>query len=241
MCTLLAAFRVHPDYPLVVAANRDERLDRPASGPRAWTDGPIPFVAPRDEVAGGTWLGVNARGLFVAVTNRFGALRDGARRSRGALVVDALGQPSAAALHGRLAQLDAHAFNPFHLLYADRDHAFVTWTDGERATQSVLAAGVHVVTEQSFREEPVARARGLVGGFEALADKADPAALFPLLQRHDAEDPFAGSCIHAPGFNYGTRSSAVVLLGDARHPSRLYASDGPAHDGRLVEHPLYQP
>ncbi|MBM4380007.1 MAG: NRDE family protein [Deltaproteobacteria bacterium] len=35
MCTLLAAFRVHPDYPLLVAANRDERLDRRASGPRA--------------------------------------------------------------------------------------------------------------------------------------------------------------------------------------------------------------
>ncbi|MBM4380006.1 MAG: NRDE family protein, partial [Deltaproteobacteria bacterium] len=173
-------------------------------------------MAPRDEVAGGTWLGVNAAGLFVAVTNRFGAARDGARRSRGQLVVDALGQPSAEALHGWLAQLDAQAFNPFHLLYADRAYAFVTWTDGERATQAALEPGVHVVTEQSFREEPVARARGLVGGFEALPDKADPAALFPLLQRHEDGDPFAGTCIHAPAFNYGTRSSAVVLLGDGR-------------------------
>lgn len=241
MCTLLAAVHVHPDYPLLVAANRDERLDRRASGPRAWTDGPIPFVAPRDEVAGGTWLGVNARGLFVAVTNRFGALRDGARRSRGQLVVEALGHPSAEALHGWLAQLEFGAFNPFHLLYADRSHAFVTWTDGERATQSTLGPGVHVVTEQSFREEPVARARQLTAGFDALPDKASPEGLFSLLQRHEEADPFAGTCIHAPAFNHGTRSSAVVLLGDGRRPSRLYASEGPAHAGRLVEHPLYQP
>ena len=241
MCTLLAAVHVHPDYPLLVAANRDERLDRRASGPRAWTDGPVPFVAPRDEVAGGTWLGVSARGLFVAVTNRFGAPRDGARRSRGQLVVEALGHPSAGAVHAWLASLDPSAFNPFHLLYADAAQAFVTWTDGERATQAELGPGLHVVTEQSFREEPVARARQLVAGFHALTDKADPKGLFSLLQRHEVEDPFAGTCIHAPDFNYGTRSSAVVLLGDGRHLSRLYASEGPAHGGKLVEHPLYQP
>ncbi|MEN9797082.1 MAG: hypothetical protein RL653_778 [Pseudomonadota bacterium] len=238
MCTLLAAVQRHPRYPLLVAANRDERLDRPASGPLEWRSGPLPFVAPRDEVAGGTWVGLNAAGLFVAVTNRFGAPRDDSRRSRGALVVEVLGQRSAEALHAWMARLEPRAFNPFHLLYADAQHAFVTWTDGTTLTQQGLGPGLHVVTEQSFREEPVARARALTAGFEGLPDCASPGGLFSLLRRHDEGDPFAGTCIHAPSFHYGTRSSTVVMLGRDAADTRFYASEGPAHAGTLVEHPV---
>src|SRR5712692_8012823 len=71
VCTLICAFRVFPRWPLIVAANRDEHLNRPASPPRLWP-GDLSFVAPRDEAAGGTWLGLNSAGLFVGVTNRFG-------------------------------------------------------------------------------------------------------------------------------------------------------------------------
>src|SRR5512140_3834626 len=117
MCTLIAAVRQYRRFPLVVAANRDEALARPASPPVLW-DAPSRFVAPRDEKAGGTWLGPTARGLFAAVANRFGVPRDESRRSRGALVVEALGAPSARELHGRLAALSPAAYNAFHLLYA---------------------------------------------------------------------------------------------------------------------------
>lgn len=81
MCTLALAFQKHSGVPLVVAANRDEALDRPAVGPFIWEQG---FLAPRDERAGGTWLGLTRSGLFVGVTNRFPTLRDAARASRGA-------------------------------------------------------------------------------------------------------------------------------------------------------------
>src|SRR5262249_49106759 len=80
MCSWVAAVAVFPEWPLVVAANRDERLDRAASGPRLWPGSP-PFIAPVDEVAGGTWLGLNWFGLFVGVTNRFGVGRDDKRES----------------------------------------------------------------------------------------------------------------------------------------------------------------
>ena len=79
-----------------LAANRDELLARPARGPFWWHQG---FLAGRDEQAGGTWLGLNQRGLAVGVTNRFGAQRHPERGSRGALVVDALARrPRRAAL-----------------------------------------------------------------------------------------------------------------------------------------------
>ena len=70
MCTLIALFRCFDGAPLVVAANRDEFHDRPAEGPALrWTEAGA-IVAPHDVRAGGTWLGLNAAGVFAAVTNR---------------------------------------------------------------------------------------------------------------------------------------------------------------------------
>src|SRR5690606_3427306 len=96
MCTLVVASHVLEGAPLVVVANRDERLGRASSPPRAWAEG---FCAPRDEVAGGTWLGVNPHGVFVGITNRYLGPRDDTRASRGGLVVDALRLGSARAIH----------------------------------------------------------------------------------------------------------------------------------------------
>ena len=84
-----------------MAANRDEFLARPADPPERSADGR--WLAPRDRQAGGTWLGVNATGLFVGVTNRSAGPRDPARRSRGLLVLDALESADAPDLHRRLA------------------------------------------------------------------------------------------------------------------------------------------
>ncbi len=149
MCTLIAAVRTLPESPLVIAANRDERLDRPASGPRLWPGSPA-FIAPLDEAAGGTWLGLNAVGLFVGVTNRFGVERDETRESRGRLVVDALSFRSARALHTALEGLSAKRFNAFHLFYSDATAAFVTWSTGVRVKQESLEPGVHIITERSL-------------------------------------------------------------------------------------------
>ena len=149
MCTLVAFIHVWPGSPLVVAANRDERLDRAASGPTRWAG--ERFFAPRDEVAGGTWLGLQDSGLFVGVTNRAGSPRDATRASRGQLVVDALRLGSARKVHeGFSMTLDAHRYNPFHLLYADPDAAFVTWFDGSALHQEELRSGLTVVTERSL-------------------------------------------------------------------------------------------
>ncbi|MEE8556561.1 MAG: NRDE family protein, partial [Myxococcota bacterium] len=98
MCTLIVLDRVVPRVPLVVASNRDEYLSRPAAPPAlVRAEGPegIPRVAPQDLEAGGTWMGVNARGLFVGLTNRPSTRRDRNRRSRGKLVMDALGYEDA--------------------------------------------------------------------------------------------------------------------------------------------------
>jgi uncharacterized protein with NRDE domain len=222
MCTLVAAVRPTPAVPLLVAANRDELTARPAVPPLLWP-GPPRSVAPRDEVAGGSWLGLNEHGLFVGITNRAGAPPDPARRSRGKLVIDALAAPSAAALHDTLAGLDPASFNPFHLLYADRASAHLTWSDGCSLHRLDLAPGLHVVTERSFGAADDRRTDLI----RRVWDERDtsPAALQALLSRH-AEDPFAATCVHADAFGYGTRSSLILTLGERWHETRFLWAEG---------------
>ena len=225
MCTLIAAFHVFPRWPLVIAANRDEHLDRASSPPRIWPGNPR-FVAPRDDVAGGTWLGLNERGLFVGVTNRFGVPRDERRESRGKLVLEALAAPSARVLHERLAALSPNRFNAFHLFYADRFGAYVTWCDGKEVDQAVLASEVHIVTERSLGGDDHARTELIRSKWRELdpitADEQDVAKLLRL----HASNPIGGTCIHAPGLNYGTRSSTILFLSDPFADSRLFFADG---------------
>ena len=127
MCTLIALHRCVPDLPLVVAANRDEYLDRP-SEPPALRDGVSgPVVAPRDAREGGTWLGVNRARMFAGITNRPAAVRHSDRRSRGLLLMDALGFDSAVAAAEALERIPVGAYNPFNLLVADAESAWVAW------------------------------------------------------------------------------------------------------------------
>ena len=89
MCLILFAVEQHPDYPLVVIANRDEYYARPSRDAHWWDDADI--YAGRDLEAGGTWLGVDRCGRFAAVTNvrEPGAMSPG-KRSRGELTRDGL-------------------------------------------------------------------------------------------------------------------------------------------------------
>ncbi|NNK38667.1 MAG: hypothetical protein HKP03_09315, partial [Xanthomonadales bacterium] len=68
MCLILFAWRAHPRYPLVVAANRDEFHDRPTAAADFWADEPG-LLAGTDLQAGGTWLGITRAGRFAAITN----------------------------------------------------------------------------------------------------------------------------------------------------------------------------
>ena len=119
MCLILVAWQAHDDYPLVVAANRDEFFARPAAPAAFWRDAPQ-VLAGRDLEAGGTWLGVSRERRFAALTN----YREGGRqlpdaRSRGALVAEFVrGRTHLAAY---LAQVAATAadYNGFNLFVGD--------------------------------------------------------------------------------------------------------------------------
>ena len=99
MCLIVVAIGAAPAYPLIVAANRDERHARPAA-PAEWWPDPPHVLGGRDLEAGGTWLAVDRRARFAAVTNIRDPDRRPGLRSRGSLVVDYLAGGASAAGSG---------------------------------------------------------------------------------------------------------------------------------------------
>ena len=224
MCTLALAWRVDRRWPVLVAANRDERLGRPSEG---WAVREVPgggrMAAPRDARAGGTWIGVSARGVFAGVTNYHAPLAwypDPARRSRGELVGLALAAPSAAAAWEALSGADGARWNPFHLVVADARDAYLWWYDGEASRRVDLAPGLHVVTERSPEG---ACPRGDLVRARWPLDPTLP-RLREVLTVH-APPPESATCIHRDP-EYGTRSSSVLRLAEDLGASELYASPG---------------
>ena len=223
MCTLAVALQGDSRWPLVVAANRDERLDRPSEG---WalreTAGGVRLAAPRDLVAGGTWIGVSASAMFAAVTNHHvvePGFPDPRRRTRGQLVGRALEHATVEAARAELSRVDAAAYNPFHLLVADAHRAFLWWYDGRDSAVDDLAPGLHVVTES--RHDGLEPRGELVRARWPL--EPDPARLRGLLAIHLPGR--TGTCIHA-GPTYGTRSSTVLRLSAGLASSDLFVADG---------------
>lgn len=223
MCTLALSWLVDRRWPIVVAANRDERLGRPAEG---WAVRDAPgggrLLSPRDAKAGGTWIGVSARGVFAGLTNYHAPLDwypDLRRSSRGELVEVALGARSAADARAVLARAPAERWNPFHLVVADPDDAFLWWYDGERSEVVALSPGLHVVTERSALgacpRGDLVRARWPLD--------PDVPKLREVLTVH-APPPERATCIHRDP-DYGTRSAAVLRLAREVRASELYAAD----------------
>ncbi len=229
MCTLIVAHRVWGSHPLVVAANRDEQLDRPALGPTREGWGGRSILAPRDLQAGGTWLGINAARVFAAITNRHAPPRRDDARSRGLLVLDALEEASAEAAAERVRRTAPTMHNPFHLIVADRSSAHLVWNDGTTHHAKVLPPGIHVVTERSFGAAPTRRIERLqqrLAGWDGRARPPTLAEWTALLGEHD-EAPLEGVCLHAEALGYGTRSSTVLELADGDGTDRLLHADGP--------------
>lgn len=214
MCTVILAHRLFDDAPILLGANRDEHLARPSEPPKLRTSGTLRALAPRDLKAGGTWLGVNERGVVVAITNRFGKPADGERRSRGELVDMALEAPSADEAASRIAQLSAHDYNGFHLLCVDEKAAHLVWSDGALMSRSELAPGLTVLTERSLGAATNARKERVLAESRELleAGNLDEAALQKVLSKRD-DGSIDATCVQLPSIDYGTRSSTIIRLG----------------------------
>ncbi|MBI1946560.1 MAG: NRDE family protein [Deltaproteobacteria bacterium] len=242
MCLLIALSRCHPAGPLVVAANRDEWLERPASATAVLRERGPRVVGGRDELAGGTWLAVNQHGVIAGLTNQPSPIRDPSLRSRGELPLAFTRHTSArAAVDDADARLRPADFGPAWLLVGDPDALFlVDMTGGERPGITELPPGVHVLENRAWgaRSAKVAAVRERLTDLANLDESELHARLAEVLRSHQVPDGPAddsgvpgftrpreteANCVHAGP--YGTRSSSIAVSGIGA--VRLWTSDGP--------------
>jgi uncharacterized protein with NRDE domain len=225
MCLILIGVDSHPDYSLIVAANRDEFYERPTAVAEFWEDAPT-VLAGRDLREGGTWLGIDRSGRFAAVTNYRQGYQEGrAPRSRGRLVSDFLTTDIAAQPHLERIRREDELYHGFSLLAADASGLFY-YSNREGEVRS-LTPGIYGLSNHLL-DTAWPKVSSTKGAFGALLDgsPADPTVeLFALLsdRNRPADDllPSTGvgpewerllSSAFIVAGDYGTRSSTVVLV-----------------------------
>jgi uncharacterized protein with NRDE domain len=224
MCLILFAWKRHRNFPLILAANRDEFYDRASAPAGFWDDAPD-LLAGRDLRDGGTWLGITRGGRVAALTNYRdpASLKTGAP-SRGLLVSDYLrGRESPGAYLDRIAS-DADRFNGFNLLVGDTDELFCFSNRGARER---LQPGIHGLSNHLL-DTPWPKVTRGKRALEALLEEEkgmSPETLFALLADRtrppddhlpDTGVGLAWERLLSPLFiespAYGTRSSTVLLI-----------------------------
>ncbi len=219
MCSIIVSWLPGARWRLLVAANRDEMLERPWDPPgRFWPDQGV--MAGRDLLAGGTWLGVNAHGVMAALLNRAGSLGPLAgRRSRGELPLLALGERSAEAACARIVALNAGDYRSFNMVIADATGGFVLRGLEEGAPDATpLAAGVTMLTAYEPNDARCPRITRYLAQFEhaarpmpgPVAQAAEWAAWAGLLA--DAAPPLESAIHIRPRGGFGTVCSSLIAL-----------------------------
>ena len=237
MCTLAIYFRTFADYPVVIAANRDEFLARPALAPTVLSEAPR-VVGGKDLKAGGTWLGINQYGLVAGLLNRRSDKADPEARSRGLLCLDALRCATVAEAAAMVRSQRSSDYNPFNLLVASRTDAMVAYDRAGALDIEPLAPGFHLLTNLDLDDFECPKISRSYRRFAELAGQADfardPVAnrgeLARLLADHSTQlDPRSGRpnslCLHLD--EYGTRSSSLIFLGTAAAQVEHFFAPGP--------------
>jgi hypothetical protein len=219
MCTLVILRRPDHDWPVVIGANRDEMIARPAQPPgRHWPDR-VEVVAGHDLLAGGTWLGLNDWGVAAAVLNRHGSLGpETGLRSRGELVLEALDHADAVDAATALSHLDPAAYRSFNLIVADnRDAFWLSHTGSGEIDLKPIKPGLSLIASGDlddfstprlafalipFTGAPVPDETGSWGAWEALLSAEVP----------PDGGPAEAALRFRTGRGYGTVSSALIAL-----------------------------
>ena len=225
MCLLFFAYECHPNYSLILAANRDEYYNRPTEPAGFWESHPEVFAG-RDLEMMGTWMGITKSGRFAALTNyRDPSLQIRGGESRGLLVRGFLCSEQSPEDYLREVGGRRDRYNPFNLLVGDGRNLY--YFNKLNAQTVSLAPGIYGLSNH-FLDTPwpkVRKSKQALAGYLENRDFVDPGPLFELLADSetapDQDLPDTGvskkwekylSSVFIRGADYGTRSSTVLLV-----------------------------
>jgi uncharacterized protein with NRDE domain len=225
MCLIALLVRAVDDAPLVVGANREEFYARGGEPPRL-LDGPVRAVAGLDPVAGGTWLGLNAHGVLVAVTNRAKSHPPDRPRSRGLLARDLLTCESATAAVERATRaLDGSDYAGCNVVCADAESAAVIHA-GDWLRVRLLPPGIHVLANRDVNDASDGRVQFALDWLSRRPYRCVQqavTALEELCARGEGDGP--AMCLRAT--NRGTVSSSIVAVRSPLASGVYLHSQGP--------------
>ncbi len=251
MCLILFSYKLHPDYRLILAANRDEFYNRPTASLDYWSDHPD-VLAGRDLKGNGTWLGITRSGRLAAITN----YREPARTWKmplHAVFSSAIFSPET---HPRSIILKpsakkVSAYNGFNLITGDPSGLYYYSNRATRVRQ--LQPGLYGISNHLIDTAwpKIQRGKGLLKGQLSGREKIDIKKIWEILADRslpaDEDLPDTGvglqwERILAPLFisspDYGTRSSSIVLMeysGQITFMERTFLNaDNAAGDGETV-------
>ena len=227
MCTVVILRRPNHPWPLIIGANRDEMIGRPWQSPaRHWPDR-SQTVAGLDELAGGTWLGINDYGVVAGILNRPSSLGPLAGlRSRGELPLEALEHAEAKVAAQALGDLETGSFRTFNMIVADAHTAFWLRSVGGEAGKSQGCAvemapipiGLSMLTAWDLNDSLSPRVRFHLPRFQA-APPPDPEsddwfAWETLLASRDSEPDAdrSGAMSVSSDVGFGTISSSLMAF-----------------------------
>jgi uncharacterized protein with NRDE domain len=223
MCTLVILRRPEHNWPIIIGANRDEMMDRSWQAPdRHWPDRED-VVAGKDDLAGGTWLGMNDSGLVAGVLNRRGSLgpKEG-YRSRGELPLEILSHVDASDAAEALRDINPNAYRPFNIVFADNRDAYwlslaeTRW--GPNAEIHTIPSGISLITSSDRNDTSSARIRTYLPQFEN-AEVPEPEkgswsawqSLFSSRMYDPSYGP-EGAMMISTDTGFGTVSSSLIAL-----------------------------
>ena len=254
MCTILAFYQMHPEYPLIIAANRDEFLRRKSTPPQVLVEEPR-VLGGLDVESQGTWMGATPSGFFVGLTNQRTYQKSNPElQSRGPLVVNALQQEDPASTVQWLKSLDGRKYNPFNLLFGNADSLWVAYARAEHEEIRVeeVQPGFHILPNTTLNAEDSLKAQhvrtvvedSILRGFAEEKWDAISSSLQHILQDHQKPplskipkppshsvmprlliQQLEALCVKVPG--YGTCSSTIFGMGKSQLTHYLFSPGSP--------------
>jgi len=230
LCLINFQLHDHPNYKLIVAANRDEFYGRPTSPAKIWKDEPE-ILAGRDLMQMGTWLGITKQGRFAALTNYRHPEHMGAGRfSRGEIVKNYLTEGSSPRDFLESLRDNKEDYTGFNVIVGDPDQLFHYHNVNDEITK--ITSGTHSLSNDTLNTPwpKVIKGRENLKNYTKNQKEVHSEELFKIVadaeQAPDEHLPETGVGLDferklSPMFiqtpDYGTRTSTVLLIDKSNH------------------------